>query len=663
MVMKKIGLIFIFFVLLSTIIIGTGNNKSLNAAPNNQRVDLGHKRINYSSPVAADLNGNGRKEIVIGASDGWLYVVGYTGSNWVKLWERQTALDLNTKLDSSQQQSTGIIDSAPAIGDIDNDGKLEIVVSTGGTPNSDTPSVNRNGGIIVYELIYSAGSNWSFAVKPGWPFLMDDDIGQGPGGGEPDGVRDGIKSTPTLGDIDGDGDLEIISIADDRRIRAFHHDGSVVAGWPIQRASGDIILRGSDASAAIADIDNDGLNEIIIGTNSPPWNGDNRDGPFPPQYNIPDYSLATLWAINGDSTLVSGFPVITQQGIKSSPAIGDIDGDGDLEIVVGTGDYSGYQNGRQVYAWHHNGTPVAGWPKATDEFMLASPALADLDNNGVLDVIISCGYIAAPCPKLYAWNGSGSNLPGFPANLPADHLPFNFPSSPVVADIDGDNNLEVILASLGTTKIMVVQHDGNNGTFNTSRTVDSDVYGVPLIDDLDNDGYLETVVGAAANAWNGPAALFIFDEANSTDADPNHLPWPMFQRNTEHTALVLPPKLGAVSDIDIFHQQGSGSTANHNLTIKNEGGGSLTWNVNASGTGGAVSVNTPASSLDAGENTAVSLSVNTSPYAVGQWHNLGTIQISATSPDGTVVNSPQTVTVRLFVGDISHIYLPAILRQ
>ncbi|VAW34383.1 hypothetical protein MNBD_CHLOROFLEXI01-3683, partial [hydrothermal vent metagenome] len=249
------------------------------AAPNNATIILGGDRITFSSPAAADLNGNGRKEIVVGAEDGMIYVIAYNGSSWNKVWASQTATALNAVPGKAcANQASGKIETSPAIGDIDNDGDLEIVIATGGVPNGNDPSVNRNGGLIAYELTSDSGTNWTFSVKSGWPFVMPDDMGAGVGARNPDGVCDGIRADPTLGDIDGDGDLEIISIAFDRRIRAFHHDGTVVNGWPIDRANGDIILRGGQSSAAIGDIDNDGLNEIIIGTNSPPWNGDNGLG-------------------------------------------------------------------------------------------------------------------------------------------------------------------------------------------------------------------------------------------------------------------------------------------------------------------------------------------------------------------------------------------------
>ncbi len=628
------------------------------AAPNAQMITLGGERIKHSSPVAADFNGNGRKEIVVGADDGMLYVVAYVSNSWVKVWSRQTAVDLNTVLPEPDQQATGRVDTAPSIGDIDNDGKLEIVITTGGRPNSVTPEVNRNGGIIVYELDSAAGSSWQFSVKPGWPFVMPDDMGAGDGGRQPDGVRDGIAAAPTLGDIDGDGDMEIITMAYDRRIRAFHHDGSVVDGWPIQRESGDIILRGGESSAAIGDIDNDGLNEVIIGTNSPPWNGDDGSGPFPPQYNTPDYSLATLWAINGDSTLVPGFPVITEQNIQSSPALGDIDGDGDLEIVVGTGTFPGYVNGRQVYAWHGDGTLVSGWPRPTDDLMPSSPALADLDGDGILDVVIGCGLDAQPfCNRVYAWDGAGNNLPGFPLSTP-----YGTPFPPVVADVDGDAKLEILFTSLQANQIMAVQHNGSGSAVSTSRSTNAINLSSPLVDDVDGDGFLETVVGSATSTSGGQAAIYIFEEANSTAPDSASLPWRIFQRDPAHTALWLPARLVFAQEIRFFHQQGTGNITSLTTTIRNTGGESFDWSIDTSGTGSHVTPSPASGTLDPGGTQSVLLTVDTSGYAQDQWHNLGTMTVAAVSGSTNAVNSPHTIPVQLYVGDIFQVYLPTITR-
>jgi hypothetical protein len=76
----------------------------------------------------------------------------------------------------------------------------------------------------------------------------------------------------------------------------------------------------------------------------------------------------------------------------SSPAIGDLDGDGDLEVAIGSDDAN-------VYAWHADGTVLTGWPKKTNLSVKGSPALANLDDDSQLEVVV--GDFSG---RLYIWN-------------------------------------------------------------------------------------------------------------------------------------------------------------------------------------------------------------------------------------------------------------------
>ena len=484
---------------------------------------LGGAPFLHASAAVADFNGDGYLEIVAGTSDGVLHVVAYNGSTWSSVWSRQTALDINAA-GPAQPKSTNKIESAPIIADLDGDTNLEIVITTGGLPAD-----KFNGGLLVYE--YQSDSAWSFAIAGTWPQPRLDLVGGGAGAGNPDGYWDGIYASPAVGDLDGDGDLEIVYEGEDRSIHAYHHDGTVVSGWPFFRDNGDPVLRGGLSSPALGDIDGDGLLDIVVGGNSPQWAGEGTD---------PNYTVAAVWALKGDSTIITGWPQYAGDWVDSSPALGDIDDDGELEIIVGTGRDGinrGDTGGRYVYAWNVDGSVVSGWPRSTGANMGSSPALADLDEDGTLDVIIGCGVEeASTCYNLYAWHGDGTNVAGFPMQPvtvnPWGHTPQRLPYPPVVADIDGDAHLEILLTMAGSNGVSVVEHTGAMST-DYSRIQSDYTIGMmtsPVVADVDNDGLLETV---GTGVGTGPqAAIYIWDEVATVTAAQ---PWPMFHRDSART--------------------------------------------------------------------------------------------------------------------------------
>ncbi len=98
-----------------------------------------------------------------------------------------------------------------------------------------------------------------------------------------------------------------------------------------------------------------------------------------------------------------------------APAVGDLDGDGKLEVVVGNKAYP--QSG--VHVVQANGSPMPGWPKYTDP-VWASPALADLDDDGDLEIILKTGEWYYFGHLLYVWHHTGEDLTGWPRAICED---------------------------------------------------------------------------------------------------------------------------------------------------------------------------------------------------------------------------------------------------
>ncbi|MGB9872499.1 MAG: FG-GAP repeat domain-containing protein [Anaerolineae bacterium] len=624
---------------------------SVSVAADPIKVVLGNARVTESSVAVADFNGDGFKEIVVGDIKGVLYVVSWTGSNWSVVWSRQTNLDIEAA-NPPTHTSDNNIRSSPAIADLDNDGRLEIVIGVGGDIHSPNLADHRNGGILVYR--YNGSNPWNFSLiqsrspdgTSGWPQPCKDEVGWPPPGySGPDGYWDGVWPTPAVGDIDGDGDLEIVYLGIDRFMYAWHHDGRLVNGWPIA-----IPVDGGLSSPALGDLDLDGLPEIVVGTMSPP----SLDR---------SWIEATLWAVRGNGTLVPGFPVRAEQILLSSPALGDIDNDGYLEIVIA----SGYGTpGRQnlVYAWNHDGTPVRGWPVEAvgASVVMAPPALGDIDNDGEIEIVVGCGngYQPDSCDKLYAWNPDGTPMPRFPMaltsrmNYPQPYT--SMPYSPVLADINGDGTVEILMGRLGDWAITVV--NPVQGTYEwTSHQTPGGLVASPVVDDIDGDGLLETVIGGIDyNYGNERGAVYIWDETGPANPPP---PWPMFHHDVRRTGrLLLPPRLEFPAEIRVFHQYGSGETAETVAFLKNRGDGQMDWLI----THTISRLTVAPSSGTVITQTPLRLTITTTGLITG-WHQLGPLTVTATANGSPVQGSPKVSNLYLFIGDLHHAYLPLVMRR
>ena len=191
-------------------------------------------------------------------------------------------------------------------------------------------------------------------------------------------------------DLEGDNNLDVVvtySLSDrESYIDAYELNGSQKTdlGFPFM-VPGKIL-----GEVSIGDLDNDDDMEIVASV---------------PVLTDVIHTAIYVFEYNGEKYIESWNFIENKIGgeIIHSPALGDIDGDGDLEIITGTHRYN-YRWTGIVYAFHHDGSKVSGWPVKSiykSGSFYPTPALGDIDNNGLLEIIVGTYY-----KYLYAWNGN-----------------------------------------------------------------------------------------------------------------------------------------------------------------------------------------------------------------------------------------------------------------
>lgn len=403
-----------------------------------------------TSPVIADLDQDGLEEVIVASASNGIYV-----------WSHDS-----TEVDGWPQATTHAVRAPVAIGNLDGDPELEVVVCT-----ADLQDVTTGNYVYVY--------NHDGTQLTPFPKTLA-------------GTR--LTSAPTIGNIAGDAPPEIVVLAGDKKLYAWHSNGAAVSGYPkdvggIDDAFGNLFLT---SSPALANADADALSEVFVGTT-----GGNL------QYVY-------------DAGLSVASP--TSSWILGSPAVADINQDGTPEVAVGSGDGN-------IYLWKVGESSLAlapGWPKVTGGAVYSSPALADIDGNDDGDLEVVCGSYDR---KVYVLNADGTLVSGWPRDTRGRVL-----GSPVVADLDGDNLPEIVVGCMGR-KVYIWNYDGTE-LENWPKTLPSNIYSSPAIGDLDGDGRLSVVIADLSGR------VYEWELSYDTSESSYNGGWFMFGRNAQHTSSV-----------------------------------------------------------------------------------------------------------------------------
>lgn len=211
-------------------------------------------------------------------------------------------------------------------------------------------------------------------------------------------------------------------------------------------------------------------------------------------------TFSKLYSINKNGTITNGFPVSLNKNTQI-PVLADVSNNGTLDIIIGE---NLTDSSSQINIIDGAGSPLGGFPFLLNEIIAATPAAGDIDSDLNTDIVV------ATKTKLWNINNSGSLASGFPYSLSHTKEVFSY-SSPLLIDIDGDLNHEIIIGSHDSIYGWLNVIDFNGNEFNGwPQQTAYWIYANTIAVDIDNTGDIKIITGDFNQTEGTESTLYLF---------------------------------------------------------------------------------------------------------------------------------------------------------